>query len=333
MDLVTGGTGIVGAHVLDALLGQGREVQALVRPGGDRSIVRRVLEHYHTDGAARFARIQWVEGDLFDIDALEAAMQGVEHVYHAAAVVSFDPRDRGVLFRTNIEGTANVVNAALQAAVKRLCHVSSTATIGLSGNDTASDEERPFVQDGHTSPYAISKFGAELEVQRGIAEGLDAVIVNPCVVLGPGAAGRSSLTMVERLRKGSRFFPSGSNAVVDARDVALAMTRLIHAGATGERYLLVGENIPYRRLFALLAASAGKPAPTWRLAPWMLGLAWRAEALRTLFGGRPMITRHTAHTASRLRRYDGSKAAKLLGLDFRDAAEAVRNTAAFLARQ
>lgn len=332
MDLVTGGTGIVGAHVLDALLAQGRSVRALVRPGSDRSIVHRILAHYHPDGAERFARIQWWEGDLFDGDALAAAMQGVEHVYHCAAFVSFDPRDRAELFRTNIEGTAGVVNAALQAEVRRLCHVSSTATIGRARNG-ASTERDLFVQDKHSSPYAISKFDAELEVHRGIAEGLDAVMVNPCVVLGPGVRGRSSMTMIERLVRGSRFHPAGTNAVVDARDVATAMTRLAREGATGERYLLIGEGLSYQRLFTLIAASAGKPAPTRRLPAWMLEVAWRAEALRTLFGGRPMITRHTARTASRQRLYDGSKAADLLGMSFRGAEEAVRNTVAFLARQ
>lgn len=330
MDLVTGGTGIVGAHVLDALITQGRPVRALLRKDGDNSIVLRILEHYHTDGAARSARIQWVEGDLFDEDALVAAMQGVRHVHHCAAYVSFDPRDRGKLFATNIEGTANVVNAALTAGVERLCHVSSTATIGRAHDGAASDEGRPFVQDKDSSAYAISKFDAELEVYRGIAEGLDAVMVNPCVVLGPGLPGRSSMTMIERLVKGSHFYPSGSNAVVDARDVAQVMVRLAQEGTSGERHLLIGENITYQRLFTLIANAAGRPAPVKRLPPWVLSLAWRAEALRTLFGGRPLITRNTARTASHQRLYDGSKVTKLLGMRMRGAEEAVKNAVAFL---
>ncbi len=332
MDVVTGGTGIVGAHVLDALLTQGRTVRALLRKGSDPSIVRRILQHYHADGAERFQRIQWVEGDLFDVDALREAMRGVEHVHHCAALVSFDPRDSDALQRINVEGTANVVNAALEAGVKRLCHVSSTATIGGGLDGGTGDETKPFVQDKHSSGYAISKADAELEVHRGIAEGLDAVLVNPCVVIGPGMPGRSSMTMIERIRKGTRFFPAGSNAVVDARDVATAMTRLITEGAVGERYLLIGENLPYRKLFTLIAASAGRPAPSLLLPKWALELGWRAESLRTLFGGRPLITRHTARTASRARHYDGSKAERLLGMRFRSAEEAVANVSAFLRR-
>jgi dihydroflavonol-4-reductase len=329
VDLVTGGTGIVGCHVIDALLERGRGVRALVREGADRSIIRRVLEHYHSDGAARFQRIEWAVGDLFDILSLEAAMRDAQHVYHCAALVSFDGRDGRELLRVNINGTANVVDTALAAGVERLCHVSSTATITVGPEGGAADESRPFAENGRQSAYAVSKYGAELEVYRGIAEGLDAVMVNPCVVLGPGLGGRSSMTMVERFRQGSRFFPGGSNAVVDARDVATAMVELVRTGHSGERYLLVGENVTYERLATLLTASAGRPRPSFRLKPWMLEAAWRLEALRTLFGGRAMITKQTARTASRQRLYDGSKA-RATGLVFRTAEEAVANVAAFL---
>ncbi|MCC6838765.1 MAG: NAD-dependent epimerase/dehydratase family protein [Flavobacteriales bacterium] len=332
MDFVTGGTGIVGAHVIDALLAQGRKVHALLRKGSDVSIVQRIMEHYHPDGAERFRRIQWIEGDLFDGDVLREAMQGVEHVYHCAALVSFDPRDARALHEVNVTGTANVVNAALETGVDRLCHVSSTATIGAAPHGEAADESSAFTLGRGSSEYAISKADAELEVHRAIAEGLYAVVVNPCVVFGPGAPGRSSMTMIERIRKGTRFFPAGSNAVVDARDAATAMTRLITEGASGERYLLIGENLPYRKLFTLIANSAGKPAPTLLLPKWALELGWRTEALRTLFGGRPMITKHTARTASRPRTYHGSKAANLLAMRFRSAEEAVANVVAFLER-
>lgn len=330
MELVTGGTGIVGAHVIDALLAQGHPVRALLRKDSDPSIVRRILRFYHPDGDERFGRIEWVGGDLFDMDILRQAMQGAKHVYHCAALVSFDPRDVHQLREVNVRGTANVVDAALESGVKRLCHVSSTAAIGTPPPGQAAHEALPFVQDKHSSGYAISKAQAEIEVHRGIAEGLDAVMVNPCVVLGPGMAGRSSMTMVERVRGGTRFFPKGSNAVVDARDVASAMTHLVHAGTTGERYLLIGENLPYRKLFTLISAGNGKPPPTMAIPRWALELAWRAELLRTLFGGRPLVTRNTARTGSRQRSYDGSKAASVLGMRFRTAQEAVDNVERFL---
>lgn len=337
MDLVTGGTGIVGVHVLNELLAQGRTVRALARPKSDRELVRRVLRHYHADGDARYARIEWMEGDLLDVDALREAMQGVERVFHCAALVSFDPRDNEAMYLHNITGTANVVNAMLATGANKLCHVSSTATIGTldPANDPTglgANEARAFTQDHNASPYAVSKHGAEMEVQRGIAEGLHAVMVNPCVVIGPGPKGKSSMTITERMRNGSRFFTPGSNAVVDARDVATAMVKLMDVGAVGERHLLIGENITYRDLFTLITTRSGHTAPTTRVRPWMLELAWRAERIRTLFGGRPLITRFTARTASRLRRYDGTKARRVLTMEFRSAKEAVENTVAFLER-
>lgn len=333
MDLVTGGTGIVGVHVLNELLECGRSVRALHRPGSDRELVRRVLRHYHADGDARFNRIEWYEGDLLEPDSLSAAMTGVERVFHCAALVSFDPRDTARMFLHNITGTANVVHAMLTSGVQRLGHVSSTATIGSKPDGSANDETVPFKSDKSASAYAISKYEAELEVHRGIAEGLHAVMVNPCVVIGPGPAGRSSMTIVERMRKGSRYYPRGSNAVVDARDVATALVRLTDESADGERHLLIGENISYRKLFSTIAESAGLPVPTMSIPPWVLGLAWRAERLRTLFGGRPMITKVSARTASRPRLYDGTKARRVLGMEFRSAKEAVENTERFLRTQ
>ncbi len=332
MDLVTGGTGIVGVHVLNELLAQGRPLRALVRAGSDRDLVRRVLKHYHADGDARFARIEWAEGDLLDMSSLVEALAGVERVFHSAAIVSFDPRDTSSMLQHNITGTANVVNAMLEAGVPKLCHVSSTATIGFRSTGAANDESVQFTSDKRSSPYAVSKHGAEMEVQRGIAEGLFAVLVNPCIVLGPGAEGRSSMTMVERVRKGSRFYPPGSNAVVDARDVATAMVHVIENGSCGERHLLIGENLSYEKLFRTIAQAAGKKVPTWPLRPWMLELGWRLERIRTLFGGRPLITLHTARTAYRPRLYDGTKA-RAMGLAFRDATEAVGNVEAFLRAQ
>ncbi len=324
----------MGAHLLYELTAAGHAVRALRRPETDLSIVERIFRHYAPDASSLLARIEWVEGDVLDMPALETAMEGVDRVYHAAAMVSFDPRDARTMHQVNVEGTANVVNAALDRGVRRLCHVSSVAAIGEGGPGEARHEELMWEADPHTSPYAASKYAAELEVQRGIAEGLDAVLVNPCVVLGPGAPGRSSMTMVERLAKGTRFHPPGSNAVVDARDVASAMLVLMERGGTGERYILVGENLDYKRLFTLLANSFGHPAPTIALPAWPLQVAWRAERLRTLlFGGRPFVTRHTVRSALMHRRYDNRKALSVPSIRFRTAEEAVANVAAFVKAQ
>ncbi|MBL7980674.1 MAG: NAD-dependent epimerase/dehydratase family protein [Flavobacteriales bacterium] len=330
MELVTGGTGIVGAHVLLELAATGRSVRALQRPGTDVSVVERIFTHYRPDAKTLLEHIHWVPGDILDMPSLADAMVGVTHVYHAAAMVSFDPRDARHMQKVNVEGTANVVNAALVAGVRRLCHVSSVASIGEGRKGEPRHEGLQWQADGNTSTYALSKYEAEMEVVRGIAEGLDAVMVNPCVVLGPGIPGRSSMTLVERLAKGTRFFPAGSNAVVDARDVASAMVTLMEQGASGERYILAGENLGYKELFGLLAKAFGRPEPSYPLPAWALQLAWRAERIRTtLFGGRAFVTRSTVHTALSQKSYDASKAQRA-GIAFRTAEQAVANVAAFV---
>lgn len=330
MELITGGTGIVGSHLLAELTAAGKQVRAFVRKDSDRSIVERVFRHYHSDADTLLARIEWVEGDLMDMAALEDAMQGITQVYHAAALVSFDPRDDKALMRSNAQGTANVVNAALLSGVERLCHVSSTAAFSSPIDGGMTDETTAWNPTPQTSPYAHSKYEAELEVYRGIAEGLEAVIVNPCVIMGPGLPGRSTMTLVERIRKGTRFYPPGSNAVVDARDVASCATRLMREGKIGERYLLIGENLSYKALFGTLAKSMGLTAPNNPIPQWTLAVAWRLEAFRSLFGGRPFITKHTASSACSRRAWSNAKVRGVLGYEFRTAEEAARNVAAFL---
>ncbi len=329
MELITGGTGIVGVHTLLACAAAGRNVRALFRKSSDRSIVERVFRFYRPDADELLARIEWVEGDLHDMSALLDAMQAVRHVYHAAALVSFDPRDDRALLHVNTIGTANLVNAALECGVERLCHVSSTAAIGSAPANVLRDEDMPWTGELDISPYALSKYRAELEVYRGIAEGLDAVIVNPCIVIGPGASGRSSMMLVERVRKGIGVYPPGSNAVVDARDVATCMLGLMERGTSGARYLLVGENLDYKGIFTTLAAAFGHAPPARALPVWMLEFGWRAERLRTLFGGRPMVTRHTAHSAIIQRAFSNAKVRDTLGYEFRSAQEMAANVAAF----
>ncbi|MBP6313169.1 MAG: SDR family oxidoreductase [Flavobacteriales bacterium] len=332
MDLVTGGTGIVGAHVLLELTLTGDPVRALVRSNSDRAILTRIFKHYQPDKVDELlSRINWFEGDLNSPGALEEAMVGAKNVYHAAAMVSFDTRDAQTMQKVNVEGTASVVNAALVVGIERLCFVSSIAAIGEAPGHVERDETLPWSADEFTSAYALSKYEAELEIQRGIAEGLDAVIVNPCMIIGPGAPGKSTMTLIERLSKGSRFHPPGSNAYVDARDVAQCMIKLMDQAPTGERYLLVGENLTYKEFFTQFCKANNEPAPTRELEPWMLALAWRAERLRTFFTRtRPMVTKATVHSAIIERRYSNKKLVELTGHQFRPIEEAVANVVKYL---
>lgn len=331
MDLITGGTGIVGAHLLLERAEQGL-VRALFRKGSDRSIVEKVFQHYRADADVLLQRIEWAEGDVIDTDALAEAMQGIQHVYHCAAIVSFDPRDTGAMDRVNVGGTANVVNAALEAGVERLCHVSSTAAIGSAPAGVLRDESLPWLGGKNISAYAVSKYEAEMEVYRGIAEGLQAVIVNPCIVIGPGAPGRSSMTLMERLHRGTRFYPPGSNAMVDARDVAACMVQVLKQAPSGERFLLVGENIAYREAFEIFSKAFGKEPPSFALRAWMLHSAWRIERVRSwLSGSTPFVTKATAHSALIERGYSAKKVEALLGRRFRSVGEMAENMGAYFA--
>ncbi|MFN3874971.1 MAG: NAD-dependent epimerase/dehydratase family protein [Flavobacteriales bacterium] len=329
MDLVTGGTGIVGAHLLLELLRQGRSVRALRRRGSDTGLVRRVFRHYGQEALAD--RIEWAEGDLLDVVSLADGLQGSERVYHCAALVSFAGGKAGELFDANVTGTANVVNAALEAGSQRLCLVSSIAALGPSKGGGPLDEAAAWDDAAPASPYAISKHLAEMEAHRGMAEGLPCVIVNPGLVIGPGAEGRSSMALVNRLRQGTRWYTKGANGFVDARDVAACMVKAMERGAPGERYVLVGENASYRRLFELLCEAFGRPAPRLEARPWMLHLARRAEAIRGLLtGAEPLVTRQTVASALARRAYSSSKARERLGHQFLSLEESVANAAAFI---
>lgn len=331
MELITGGTGIVGTHVLLERAVAGAAVKALYRRNSDRSIVDRVFHHYRPDADALLERIHWVEGDLHSIDALEEAMTGVQHVYHAAAMVSFDPRDAREMHRVNVEGTANVVNAALATGVQRICHVSSIAAIGEGTGDEERHEGMVRESDDRISAYALSKYEAEMEIHRGIAEGVEGVMVNPGLILGPGRSGRSSMTLIDRLRKGTRYHPPGANAFVDVRDVAELMVQVMHKAPSGGRYILVGENMSYARMFAEAATTFRNASPSHRLAPWMLELAWRVEKARTwITRTKPFVTRDTVQSALAERRYSNAASITLTGHAYRTVNEALTNVAAFL---
>ena len=258
-------------------------------------------------------------------------MEGVRQVVHAAALVSFDPRDEDDLLEVNVTGTANVVNEALAAGVERICHVSSIAALGTARDGSAVTEDTPWNEEEERSVYAVSKHAAELEVQRGVAEGLDAVVLNPALIIGPGLPGRSSRTLAERLRKGTRWYPPGSTSVVDVRDVAGACVALLHGEGGGMRYLLAGHPITYQRLFSLFSQAFDLPVPGRRIRPWMLEVAWRVERVRSLvLRSRPLVTRDTARTAVRERRFDDSRIRARLGLQPRTPAEAVSYTVSLM---
>lgn len=317
----------MGSHLLLELIRQGKKVHALKRAGSDTSTVDKIFAHYNFPPRDKSI---WVEGDVTDYFSLLDAMDEVEQVYHCAAMVSFAGSAEETLMKVNAEGTANVVNAALEKSVKKLCHVSSTAALGRADNDKIITEETQWKISNKNSAYAVSKYAAEREVWRGTEEGLDAVIINPCIIIGPGDFEKSSGRMIQSVGKGLKFYPGGANSFIDVRDVAKIMIALMESEIKNDRFILAAENLDYKKVFELIAASLNKPTPSIRATAVMSALAWRAAWLAGLFtNSSPFITRETAMTGQQRNVYSNKKVKEKLGWDFIPVKEAIENVCRF----
>lgn len=322
MIFVTGGTGLIGSHLLLDLARKGEKVRALKRPTSSLTVIKKVFEWYNASDLLQ--HIEWVDGNILDTDSLLDALINIEKVYHCAALVSFVPADKEELFKINKEGTANVVNTCLEMGIKKLCHVSSTAAIGKENPEC--NEESAWYADNR-SYYSLSKYAAEQEVWRGMEEGLDAVIVNPCVVIGPGNINTSSSTIFKVVKKGLKFYPNGSNAFVDVRDVTRIMCQLMDSEIKGERYLLIGENLSFKDYFSTVAVALNKKPPHINATPIMTGLAWRVGGIvAKLTGQKPSITKDTVASSQTITRFSTTKIkAALPEIRFSSVKEAVDN--------
>jgi nucleoside-diphosphate-sugar epimerase len=332
MILVTGGTGFIGAHLLYHLVSSGKKVRAIKRKISKLDLVEKIFGYYTDKAKELLSKIDWVEGDVLDIYFLLDAFKGIEHLYHTAAVVSFHPKDKAKLVRTNIEGTRNVVNAALEQKVGKLCHVSSIGALGRADGSGIVDETRHW-SSKKSSVYSTSKHEAEREVWRGIAEGLDAVIVNPSIVLGPGNWDAGSPQVFQTMWKGLKFYTGGTNGFVDVNDVAKAMILLMESNISGERFILNAENIAYKQFFEWMAAAMNLPSPKYKAGPLLSGIGWRALKVISLFSGKPSsITKETAETANQHYRYSNQKIKAATGMNFLPVKESVEQTAKFFLR-
>ncbi|HDO27020.1 MAG TPA: NAD-dependent epimerase/dehydratase family protein [Bacteroidetes bacterium] len=329
MILVTGGTGFVGAHLLYHLLQSGKSsVRSLKRTGSSTEFAKKIFSCYSKSPDQLFNKIEWVDGDILDYYSLSDAFAGVDYLYHAAAVVSFHPEDKNKVIRTNIEGTANVVNAALEQKVKKMGYISSIGVLGRAGNQGLTDEETYWKTSSKNSLYSKSKYEAEREVWRGIAEGLDAVIVNPSIIVGPGNWNTGSPQIFQTMWKGLKFYTGGMNGFVDVNDVAHAMIMLTEGDFSGERYIINAENIRYKQFFEWMAAAMNLPAPKYKAGPLMSSAGWRLLKAMTLFTGkRSSITQESVRTANQVYRYSNQKFTEATGMKFMPVKESVEKTA------
>lgn len=328
MIFVTGGTGLIGSHLLFELTKQEEPIRALYRSPNNITKVQQLFKFYApTNWENQFNKIEWVEGDILDIDSLMQLIPKESYVYHCAALVTFDHKFFNQLLLVNRTGTENVVNCCLEKNVKKLCYVSSTAAIG--GNDTFTTEETKWKSDLDISCYSVSKYCAEREVWRGIEEGLNAVIINPCVVLGPGSWKESSLTIFETLKKGSTFYPPGSNATVDARDVAKSMINLMTSSLHSERYLCIGSNQSFKVLMTEITTQLGKKSPSIVAKKWQVNLIRIIMSFIALFTRkRPKINKDTVINLFSTKSYDNSKIRKAIGIEFIPLKEQISNAIA-----
>lgn len=316
MVLVTGGTGLVGAHLLLHLVENGENVRAIYRNHESIQKTKNLFSLYQKE--ALFEKINWIQADIIDIPSLEAAFENIEYVYHCAALISFDPIDENALRKINIEGTANIVNFCLTHSVKKLCFVSSIAALGdLKENENIITEETEWNPEKYHNDYAITKYGAEMEIWRGQQEGLDTIIINPGIILGPGFWEQGSGLLFNRIKKGFPFYSKGSTGIIAVDDVVRIAAKLMKKEVSNERFILIAENVIFQDLVNSVAAALGVKKPTIYANPFLINVLWRLDWLiSTVLRQKRKLDRATATASYSTALYSNEKIKKTLGTEF-----------------
>ena len=317
MILVTGGTGLVGGHLLCELTQKNENVRASFRSESKKGETKQLFNYYFKENAANyFEKIQWIKADILSLTDLESLFEGVSYVYHCAALVSFHKIDFHTCLKVNRQGTANIVNMCLSYNVKKLCYVSSTAALGYNTNGLT-DETTMWKPGKEISGYSISKYSAEKEVWRGIEEGLSAVMINPCVILGPGNWNDGSLSIFKTSSKGISFYPTGSNAIVDVRDVVSCLLFFMNSPIENQRFLCTGQNISFKNLQTELAICFNKKPPNIK-SPRTITLIFASfsEVINLFLRKRSGLTIESAYSAYKNISYDNSRIIATTGHTF-----------------
>lgn len=307
MVLVTGATGFLGSELVRQLLLKGEKVRALKR---DSSVIPRILKDEE--------RIEWVNADLLDYYSLEDAMGGITKVYHCAAMISFAHKDKKQMMKVNVEGTINLLNVCVTAQIQKFLHVSSVAAVGDSKKGELINENHQWEFGSGQSSYSVSKYESEMEVFRASAEGLNAVIVNPSIIIGLNAGSEGSGQLFDTIKRGLSYYPDGSFGYVDVQDVASAMINLMHSDISNQRFILNAENWAYRDVFAEIATQFGRNPPKIALKPWMLDAARFGKGILSFLTGKPnSLSRDIVRSAFKKQNYSNDKIKKALNLEFR----------------
>ena len=290
MVLVTGGTGFLGSYIIKELVEKNYSIRAIRRSTSK-------LPFYISPNI--FEKVQWVEGDILDTVSLEDAMDGVDMVIHSAAIISFYKEDRVEMYRVNTTGTANVVNIALEKNISRFVHVSSVAALGRTKMNSDVSEEKKWQENKNNTHYAISKYKAEMEVWRGVGEGLNAVIINPSTVLGYGDWNTSSCRIFKTVYDGFPWYSTGVNGFVDIEDVAKVAVILLGNNISEQRFIINADNWSFQQLFNAIADGFGKKRPDRRAAPGLINFILKLEKIKSMFAGsKPLLTKESARVAN-----------------------------------
>jgi nucleoside-diphosphate-sugar epimerase len=308
MILVTGGTGLVGSHLLYHLALENDMIKAIYRKNSNINAVKKVFSYYSKNFEELFSKIVWVEADITDVFQLEIAFENITEVYHAAALVSFNTSDYKAMRKINIEGTYNIVNFCIEYQVKKLCYVSSIATLEKVGEATVITEENEWSSEKNNYGYAITKYGAEMEVWRASQEGVNVVIVNPGVILGAGFWHQGSGAIFSKIYKGFKFYSEGVTGFVSVTDVVKIMMQLMQSEIKNERYILVAENISFKEVFFTIASNFNKKVPSIKVTKLMSELTWRIAWLKTVFTKKPpLLSKQSAKSIHNKHYYTSAK--------------------------
>lgn len=318
MILVTGGTGLLGSHLLYELCKNGEKIRATKRANSSTDFVKWVFGLYSQNIDELYGRIEWVDADLLDYESLINATENIETVYHTGAIVSFNPSQANAIGTTNVVGTANLVDACLQNGVKNLCHVSSVASLGEANIQGITDEDCKWTKSKGQSAYAKSKFLGENEAWRAHEQGIRVVIVNPSVILGSGRWENGSGQLFQQVKKFMPFYTEGITGYVDVRDVAKAMVLLMQdSSINGERFVLNSQNLSFQELFTLMAKSLGKKIPKIKIRSWVVDVAYPFVYLFGVLSGKGnSVSKANMKSAFSKTYYSSDKIKSRIGFNF-----------------
>lgn len=328
MILVTGGTGLVGSYLLHLLTSKGIKVKASYRNSSNLTQIKTLFKNLGEKDNTLFDSIEWVLMDLNDVTSIENAVKGIDTLYHCAAMVSFNPKDRKEMERVNVVGTQNLINACLESDVKKVCYVSSIAVLEKIAENKKIKEDDISDYKSLSHAYAQTKHAAEMEVWRGSQEGLEVVVVRPGVILGAGFWQSGTGQLFGRIHKGLLFYTEGVTGYVSVEEVVNAMFMLVKNNCFGKAYTLVAENVSFKNLFYEIAEALNVKSPKYRARKWMTTIFWRLEKLKMmLLGKAPKLTKHLAKSIHKKSHFISEEVCKVIHFEFEPISECIKRVA------